>query len=98
MAALCPGCHELVHILERRGDLDGIDADLSSLADPSRSVKFPELTLDLATKRGLLAIESRLRNQYKRLSGDHQVRTKKTIVRNIISLEKKRESLLETSP
>lgn len=44
LVPVCPNCHALIHELERRGDIDGLDADLSLLSDPVRAMRNPAPT------------------------------------------------------
>ena len=40
LVPLCDKCHQLVHALERRGDLPGLDADLGMLVDKVRAARY----------------------------------------------------------
>jgi len=42
LTPLCTECHVMVHTLEARGDLHGLDADLATLADPERAREYRE--------------------------------------------------------
>lgn len=38
----CLRCHQLLHALDRRGDIDGLDADLTQLTDAVRAARYRE--------------------------------------------------------
>lgn len=47
----CPNCHRLIHELVRRGDLNGLDADLTILRNPGRAAQNRAATLEPQAKR-----------------------------------------------
>jgi hypothetical protein len=38
----CLRCHQLLHALDKRGDIDGLDADLTQLTDAVRAARYRE--------------------------------------------------------
>jgi hypothetical protein len=89
LVPLCPECHATVHALDQRGDLTGIDADLTGLVDPVRAAHHraarreaeseewtPENLLrrrKLVEKLGRIAIE--LQGAEDRRAADHVLRS-----------------------
>jgi hypothetical protein len=63
LVPVCLGCHQLIHALDRRGDLLGLDADLSELVDVRRATSYrhgrraipqPEMTDENRRRRTVL--------------------------------------------
>jgi len=83
LTPVCPTCHQLVHALERRGDLDGLDADLSILSDPIRAARYSRESAPLvearkahpkalSRKRALARAEDRVRQARRNVAKNEQ--------------------------
>lgn len=46
LTPVCLTCHSMIHALEHRGDLPGLDADLGILSDPIRAAAYRQLGAD----------------------------------------------------
>jgi hypothetical protein len=51
LVAICVACHHLIHALEARGDIDGLDADLANLTDPVRAAHYRQQNRSAEVRR-----------------------------------------------
>lgn len=96
LCPVCPTCHAIVHELERRGDIDGIGADLGQLVDAERAARYrndsaltPFQELRVRERKRLQNTKERLRAKLKVAVENQRPGTCRHLLRNLKSVERK---------
>jgi hypothetical protein len=88
----CNRCHILIHELERRGDLEDLNADLSVLIDNDRAREHQKQTqpkkFNREARYRCVRVERKIAEQRKRLTPGRSDRAKRAILRHLKRYEK----------